>query len=241
MGSGSTQCSGINKKEITKINDCIKTNKAEPFFKCSAVSSQQVQYPLSKNIWFRHYTVHKTTHQISVLSISNRKPYLTPHKTTDQSKQIHSSSNQLSVASADRNTNQLSPQWSGISCTENPPASRKKQISDTNSLPVDFKSSHSSLNIWLIDNIPQTLRPKNSTQNKKQIKEFSSEQIKIQYSYTLPKGGVAIHKETEKIRDIRERNKEYLSWQLLHKTSHSNQLYKSCHKKHKSFYLNRRY
>ena len=74
----------------------------------------------------------------------------------------------------------------------------KKQLSDTNSLPVDFKSSHSSLNIWLIDNIPQTLRPKNSTQIKKRIKEFSSEQINIQYSYTLPKGGVAIHTETEK-------------------------------------------
>ena len=27
------QCSGINKKDITKINKCIKANKAEPFFK----------------------------------------------------------------------------------------------------------------------------------------------------------------------------------------------------------------
>ena len=164
-----------------------------------------------------------------------------PSITTDQSKQIHSSSNQLSVASADQNAYRPSPQRHDISYRENPPASRKKQISDTKSLPADFKNSHSSLNIWLIDNIPETLRPKSSTQTKEWIKEFSSEQIKIQYSYTLPKGGVAIHKETEKVRDIRERNKEYLSWQLLHKTSHSNQLYKSCHKKHKSFYLNRRY
>ena len=28
------QCSRINKKEITKINKCMKANKAEPFFKC---------------------------------------------------------------------------------------------------------------------------------------------------------------------------------------------------------------
>ena len=35
------QCSGINKKEITKINNCIKANKAEPFLTVlSAVSSQ---------------------------------------------------------------------------------------------------------------------------------------------------------------------------------------------------------
>ena len=61
-----------------------------------------------------------------------------------------------------------------------------------------FKNSCSSLNIRLIVNIPQTLRPKNSTQIKKWIKEFSSEQINIQYSYTLRKGGVAIHTETEK-------------------------------------------
>ena len=45
------QCSAINKKDITKINKCIKANKADP---------------------------NKATHQISVLSISNRKSYLTP-------------------------------------------------------------------------------------------------------------------------------------------------------------------
>ena len=60
--------------------------------------------------------------------------------TTDQSKQIHSSSGQLSVASADQNTIRPSPQGSGISYTENPPTSRRKQISDTNSLSVDLKT-----------------------------------------------------------------------------------------------------
>ena len=99
---------------------------------------------------------------------------------------------------------------SDISYIENPPASRKKQISDTNSLSADFKNSHSSLNIRLIDNIPQTSRPKNSTQIKKRIKKFSSEQINIQYSYTLPKGGVAIHTETEK--DAETLEKETISF-----------------------------
>ena len=163
-----------------------------------------------------------------------------PSITTDQSKQIHSSSTNYQWHQQTKT--HISHHYNDMTlATENPPASRKKQISDTKSLPADFKNSHSSLNIRLIDNIPETLWPKSSTQTKKWIKEFSSEQIKIQYSYTLPKGGVAIHKETEKVKDIRERNKQYLSWQLLHKTSHSNQLCKSCHKKHKSFYLNRRY
>ena len=121
-----------------------------------------------------------------------------PSITTDQSKQIHSSSNQISVTSTDQNTNWPSPQGTNISYRENPPESRKKQLSDTKSLPVDFKTSHSSRNIWLIDNIPQTLRPKNLAQIKKRIKKFSSEQINIPHFYTLSKGGVAIRTETEK-------------------------------------------
>ena len=96
------------------------------------------------------------------------------------------------MSSTDPNTNQPLPKGTNISHTENPPESRTKQL-DINNLPVDFKNSHSSPNIWLTDNIPQTFRPKNSTQIKKQIKEFSSQQINIQYSYTLLKGVVAIH------------------------------------------------
>ena len=102
------------------------------------------------------------------------------------------------MASPDQNTNQPSRQGSDISYTENPHESRKQQKSDTNSLSADFKISHSSLNFWLIYNITQNLKPINSTQIKKRIKDFSSELINIQYSYTLPKGGVAIHTETEK-------------------------------------------
>ena len=87
--------------------------------------------------------------------------------TTDQSKQIHSSSNEIFVASINQNTNQPLTQGTNISHTENPPESRAKQLLGTNNLPVDFKNSNSSPNIQLIDNIPQSLRPKNSTQIKK--------------------------------------------------------------------------
>ena len=187
------QYSGINKKEITKINKCIKANKAEPFFKCLKCSILSTKTFGIDILQF----IKQTTESVPCQS-QTENHISHPSITTDQSKQVHSSSNQTSVAPADQNTNRLSPQGREISYTENPPESRKKQISDTNSLPADFKNFHSSLNIRLIDKIPQTLRPKNSTQIKKRIKEFSSEQINIQYSYTLPKGGVAIHTETEK-------------------------------------------
>ena len=67
----------------------------------------------------------------------------------------------------DQNTNQALPQGTNISHTENPPESKTKQLSDTDNLPADFKNSHTSLNIPLIDIIPHNLRPKNSTQSKK--------------------------------------------------------------------------
>ena len=187
------QRSGINKKEITKINKCIKANKAEPFFKCLKCSILSTKTFGIDILQF----IKQTTESVPCQS-QTENHISHPSITTDQSKQVHSSSNQTSVAPADQNTNRLSPQGREISYTENPPESRKKQISDTNSLPADFKNFHSSLNIRLIDKIPQTLRPKNSTQIKKRIKEFSSEQINIQYSYTLRKGGVAIHTETKK-------------------------------------------
>ena len=117
------------------------------------------------------------------------------------------------MSSTDQNTNQPLPQGINISRTENPPESSTKQLSDTNSLPeADFRNSYLSLNIRLIDNIPQTLRLENSTQIKKRIKDFSSQQINIQYSYTLPKGGVAIHTETEKVSETLEKeiNKSFL-------------------------------
>ena len=183
-----------------------------------------MQYPLSKHIWYR---ARQPTKSVSCQS-QTENHISHPSVTTNQSKQIHSSSNQ-SVASADQNTNQPSPHSREVTLvTQKTTCVQKKADTDTNSLPVNFKNSHSSLNIRLNDEIPQTLRPKDSTQIKKRIKEFSSEQINIQYSYTLPKGRVAIHTETEK--DTETLEKEIISWQLLLKTSHSNRLYKSCHK-----------
>ena len=80
--------------------------------------------------------------------------YLTLLSSTDQSNQIQSSSNQISVSSTGQNTDQLFPQGTNITHTENPPESTK-QSSDTKNPPVDFKNSYSSLHIRLIDNIPQ--------------------------------------------------------------------------------------
>ena len=100
------------------------------------------------------------------------------------------------MSSKEQNTNQPLPQGTNISHTENPLQNKavirhKQSASRLQKLPL--KPKHS------IDcEIQQTFRPKNSTQIKKRIKDFSSQQINIQYSYTLPKGGGGIHKETEK-------------------------------------------
>ena len=101
------------------------------------------------------------------------------------------------MSSTDQSINQPLLQGTNISHTENPPESRTKLLSYTDNLLANFKNSHSSLNIQLIDNIPKTLRSKNPTQIEERIKEFSCQKINIQYSYTLPKGGLAIYTETE--------------------------------------------
>ena len=124
-----------------------------------------MQYPFRKNIWYRHLT-DKATKSVSCQS-QTENHISHPSITADQSKQIHSSSNKILMASINQNTNQPLPQGTNISHTETPPESRTKQLLGTNNLPVDFKNSNSSPNIQLIDNIPQSLRPKNSTQIKK--------------------------------------------------------------------------
>ena len=47
--------------------------------------------------------------------------------------------------------------------------------------------------IRIIDNIPKDLQKNNSKLIKKRIKETTTEEIPIDFTYTLPKGGIAIH------------------------------------------------
>ena len=92
------QCSGINKKEITKVNKCIKANKAEPIFKylkCSILSAKTFRIDIIQFI-------RQPTKSVSCQS-QTENHISHPSVTTDQSKQIHSSSNQSPVASADQN------------------------------------------------------------------------------------------------------------------------------------------
>ena len=106
MGSGSTHSAqAINKKEITKINKCIKDNNAEPFFKCLKCSILSAKtFGIDIMQFIRQPTKSVPCQSQTENHISH------PSITTDQSKQIHSSSDQLSVASADQNSNRPSPQ-----------------------------------------------------------------------------------------------------------------------------------
>ena len=59
-------------------------------------------------------------------------------------------------------------------------------------------------NIRPFDNIPQKIKPNNSAEIKKQIKDLSSKNVNIKHTCTLPKGGIAIHTDSEKDTEILE-------------------------------------
>ena len=61
-------------------------------------------------------------------------------------------------------------------------------------MPVLVKKETNRLN----DNIPQEIKPNNSAEIKKQIKDLPSKNINIKHTCTLPKGGIAIHTDSEK-------------------------------------------
>ena len=108
------QCSGINKKEINKTNKCFKANKVEPFFKCLNCGILSAKIFGIDIIQF----IKQPTKSVSCQS-QTENHISHPSITTDQSKQIHSSSNQISVTSTDQNTNWPSPQGTNISYREN--------------------------------------------------------------------------------------------------------------------------
>ena len=81
------------------------------------------------------------------------------------------------------------------SITQSPSSTQKKIISQS--------SNTSNKVISIIDNIPKDLQANNSNLIKKIIKEPTNEETLIDCTYTLPKGGIAIHlpcdKDTKKL------------------------------------------
>ena len=76
---------------------------------------------------------------------------------------------------------------------------------------VDFVcTSKKETNIRLIDNIPQEIKPNNSAEIKKRIKDLSSKNINIKHTYTLPKEGIAIHIDSEKDTEILEQEIQHI-------------------------------
>ena len=59
--------------------------------------------------------------------------------------------------------------------------------------------------IRIIDNKPENIQPCNSADIIKRIKEVTSQDIKVDFLYTLPQGGIAIHLQSkEDIRKLEE-------------------------------------
>ena len=91
----------------------------------------QVQYPLSKR---RLQFIKQTTKLVSCQSqTENHVSHLSI--TTDQSKQFHSSSNQISGASADQIANWPSPQGTNISPEKHRKSQSEKSTQKTNLSP----------------------------------------------------------------------------------------------------------
>ena len=65
-------------------------------------------------------------------------------------------------------------------------------------------------NIRSFDNIPQKIKPNNSAEIKKQIKDLSSKNINIKHTYILPKEGIAIHIDSEKDTEILEQEIQHI-------------------------------
>ena len=89
----------------------------------------------------------------------------------------------------------------------------KEEISSlsNNQTSVDFVCTiKKETNIRLIDNIPQEIKPNNSAEIKKRIKDLSSKNINIKHTYTLPKGSIAIHTDAEKDTEILEQEIQHI-------------------------------
>ena len=106
---------------------------------------------------------------------------------------------------------------------------------------VDFVCTiKKETNIRLIDNIPQDIKPNNSAEIKKPIKDLSSKTINIKHTYTLPKGGIAIHTDSEKNTEILEQEIQHIFLTVIVKNLFlTGTKKKNCHQKYSSFHYKR--
>ena len=184
------QCSGINKKEFTKIDKIIKSSKTgNNFFKCLKCSFQSAT-ALGVDL-------------TKIISAGKRKSVDT---------QTDSSNSLISDTSKTHQTDHTSHQLNSSIESKQKTKTDKEEISSLSKdqTSVDFVCTSKKETNRLIDNIPQEIKPNNSAEIKKRIKDLSSKNINIKHTYTLPKGGIAIHTDSEKDTKILEQEIQHI-------------------------------
>ena len=166
------KCTGLTNKEFKKINNTdLKKNNSSLFFKClkcsiKAVTSAKLNLPASKD-------TPTSTREISTQTISNTLE----------------STISTSINSLNQITSNLTPSKNSISPVTSKSASITQSLSSTEKNKISQPSNTSNKVIRIIDNIPKDLQ----TNNSNLIKETTTDEIPIDFTYTLPKGGIAIH------------------------------------------------
>ena len=206
-------CTGLTKKEFKTINS--STTIENYFFKClkcnlksaliAGIEIQKIYNPAeSKNKNKVKNTVNISTQTEQQLQHHNRE------QSISNSKQTQTSENRESkIAQQDSNTNSENIQQIDITVgpTKETEPITNKNISNTKTISEELKELRETAtttfvnntntninpkNIRIIDNIPPNLQPKSSSDIKKRIKEYTKEEITVDYTYILPKGGIVI-------------------------------------------------
>ena len=164
------KCTGLTNKEFKKINNTeLKNNNSSLFFKClkcsiKAVTSAKLNLPAPKD-------TATSTREISTQTISLESTIST------------------SINSLNQITSNLTPSKKSISPVTSISASITQSLSSTEKNNISQSSNTSNKVIRIIDNIPKDLQ----TNNSNLIKVTTTDEIPIDFTYTLPKGGIAIH------------------------------------------------
>ena len=215
------KCTGLTNKEYKKINDIeIKKAKGHPklFFKClicciKTATLAGTVIPAFKN----KPTTQNLSTQTDSINSEKAETTLTEHKYTEnKSVQTSEKSNHQLLEpdhSFSENTSELNTN-SIIDFNRKTTILNKETIDSNNQTEFCEEQPVTSTNlnhkpavtegnnkhkilIRLIDNIPNNLKPKNSSDIKTRINNTISQNIQINYTYNLPKGGIAIHFKTE--------------------------------------------
>lgn len=203
------KCTGLTNKEITHFKSLSKQTKTDQFFKCLKCSLKAakrigIDYSqLSDNNLIDSFTqTSKTTiilenksteiSKISTEILNIEKQHTSKVVESTESKSSKTLSEPEQIQDTDFSLSQTSSKASA--CTSNTEKSKSggeslKQAANNNTKNHKY--------VRIIDNITPDLRPKSSVEIKKRISETASHNIEIDFTYVLPRGGIAVILKTE--------------------------------------------